>query len=208
MITETSALGVKVDHVVHLQDARYCAAAGVQYLTFCLERGHMRKLAENTVWELLEWLSGPQFILDFGLDHAAAEAFVRAPVRTDVWVQIACPLDQLAQAQLPPAHLVSIAFDRSEDLIERQALLEKLIQDEFRIELAPKGSTARTPALPDALLSTGPTWFLQTDSLRVSDWALIQTSSFIPAFREWVQADAFHLDYDRFEELLGEGMQA
>jgi len=69
---------IKVNHIVTLQDARYCAALDAGMISFCLERGHIRKLAEDTIAEITDWLSGPEIVLDFGTDHAGAEAWLQA----------------------------------------------------------------------------------------------------------------------------------
>ena len=42
-------LGLKINHLVDLQDARYCASFGADYLVFSLERGHNQKIPEKTV---------------------------------------------------------------------------------------------------------------------------------------------------------------
>lgn len=193
---------VKIDHVVHLQDARYVAAAGVGFMTLCLERGHLRKLSESAAWELLDWLHGPQFILDFGLDYKAAEAYVRSPTRTDVWVQLACPIDMLEIHALPPAHIVSIGFDSMDKLRNNRNWIEQLVQDDYRIELAPQREFRDQNELFDMLSIVEDTFFIQIDQL--NEIALVELGklSVNLSLRHLVEADTFSLDYDRFEKLI------
>ena len=195
---------VKIDHIVNLQDARYIAAAEVGYLSLCLERGHIRKLPESTAWEILDWLNGPQFILDFGLDHPAAEAYVRAPLRTDVWIQIACPAELLMVGSLPPAHVVSISFVSIQDLTGKQAVIQNLIDEEYRVELAPHNPLIDAVALSDWCSTFKSQLFLQTDGLESDSMAKLVQLPFFLSLRRWVQADTFSLDYDLFESLISE----
>ncbi|MEL6190644.1 MAG: hypothetical protein AAFR66_01280 [Bacteroidota bacterium] len=55
---------IKVSRISNLQDARYCAAEGVPFLSFSLERGFDRKLSVQTVWNINNWLEGPEIIIE------------------------------------------------------------------------------------------------------------------------------------------------
>lgn len=57
---------IKINHLINLHDARSCAAWGVEYLSFSLEKGGMRKLSETMVKEIVGWLSGVNLVLDYG----------------------------------------------------------------------------------------------------------------------------------------------
>jgi hypothetical protein len=195
---------VKIDHIVNLQDARYVAAAEVGYLSLCLERGHIRKLPETTAWEILDWINGPQFILDFGLDHPAAEAYVRASIGMDVWIQIACPVELLTAGSLPPAHVISVGFDSIQDLTAKQTAIQNLIDEEYRIELAPHNPLVDAVALADWCSIFKNQLFLQTDGIESDSTAKLLQLPFILSFRRWVEADTFTLDYDLFENLISE----
>ena len=55
---------IKVSRISNLQDARYCAAEEVPFLSFSLERGFDRKLSVQTVWNITNWLEGPEIIIE------------------------------------------------------------------------------------------------------------------------------------------------
>lgn len=55
---------LKIGPLTNLQDARYAAAVSMSYVSFCLARGNDRKLAASTVWNIANWLEGPELILD------------------------------------------------------------------------------------------------------------------------------------------------
>jgi len=54
--------------LTNLQDARYCAAAGFDYLGFSLERGSMRKLSVPMIWNIVQWTNGPETALQLNID--------------------------------------------------------------------------------------------------------------------------------------------
>jgi hypothetical protein len=69
----------KVNAIVSLQDARYCAAQGVQVLSFAQERGSHYYLPPETLGQIIGWLNLPQAVLDYGLDREGADAAAAAP---------------------------------------------------------------------------------------------------------------------------------
>lgn len=62
---------LKISHLTNLQDARYSAAVGFDYVSFCMERGHAKKLAPELVWNIANWLEGPEIILEVNADSMA-----------------------------------------------------------------------------------------------------------------------------------------
>jgi len=61
---------VKISKVNNLTDARYFAAMGVDYLGFCCNSGTEMYCTPSKIKEITEWVSGPQFVLEFdGWQH-------------------------------------------------------------------------------------------------------------------------------------------
>lgn len=50
--------------LTNLQDARSSAAVGFDMISFSLERGSLRMLGSNLIWNIVSWLSGPSIILE------------------------------------------------------------------------------------------------------------------------------------------------
>ncbi|MEO1448881.1 MAG: hypothetical protein AAFV07_05095 [Bacteroidota bacterium] len=48
-----------------LQDARSSAAVGFDVISFSLERGSPRKLSGSLIWNMINWLSGPEIFLEW-----------------------------------------------------------------------------------------------------------------------------------------------
>jgi hypothetical protein len=63
-----SAQLLKIGPVTNLQDARACAAWGVDYLSFSLERGSLYKVNDALLLSVLEWLAGPLPVISLGDD--------------------------------------------------------------------------------------------------------------------------------------------
>ncbi|MEM6803691.1 MAG: hypothetical protein AAF696_19965 [Bacteroidota bacterium] len=59
---------LKIGPLTQLQDARSSAAVGFDILSFSLERGSMKKLAPNTIWNIVNWLQGPEILLELNKD--------------------------------------------------------------------------------------------------------------------------------------------
>lgn len=63
---------LKVGPLTNLQDARSSAAVGFDMVTFSLERGANRKLSGSMIWSIIQWLSGPEVVLEinrFSIDE-------------------------------------------------------------------------------------------------------------------------------------------
>ena len=56
---------VKISHVNNLTDARYFAAAGVDFLGFCCNPGDEKYCAAPKISEIRQWVEGPKFVLEF-----------------------------------------------------------------------------------------------------------------------------------------------
>lgn len=61
----------KISNLTQLQDARYCAAVGFDFVSFSLERGSFQKLPVSGVWNMVQWLDGPSVILEINTASVA-----------------------------------------------------------------------------------------------------------------------------------------
>lgn len=55
---------LKISNLTNLQDARSSAAVGFDMISFNLERGHHKKLSASLIWNMVNWLSGPEIGLE------------------------------------------------------------------------------------------------------------------------------------------------
>jgi phosphoribosylanthranilate isomerase len=57
---------VKLGNITNLADARYAAAAGVDYMGFCFEPGNENYIAPIKAKEIIDWTSGSLIVAEFG----------------------------------------------------------------------------------------------------------------------------------------------
>lgn len=57
---------LKINQINNLHDARYCSAVGIELLAFNLDKHDFRFIEPAKVKEIMEWLSGPESVGEFG----------------------------------------------------------------------------------------------------------------------------------------------
>jgi phosphoribosylanthranilate isomerase len=61
---------IKISDIQNLTDARYFAAMDVDYIGFCCNPNSETYCAVSKIKEMVDWISGPQFVLQFqGFQH-------------------------------------------------------------------------------------------------------------------------------------------
>lgn len=55
---------LKISRLTNLQDARSSAAVGFDIISFSLERGNDKKLPASSIWSIVNWLSGPEILIE------------------------------------------------------------------------------------------------------------------------------------------------
>ena len=55
---------LKIGPLTQLQDARSSAAVGFDILSFSLERGSMKKMSPAMIWNMVNWIQGPEILLE------------------------------------------------------------------------------------------------------------------------------------------------
>jgi hypothetical protein len=192
---------LKVNHLVHLQDARYCAALpSVALVSFALDRESHHHLPLRDVLEIIEWLSGPTPVLDFGNDAEQLNTFLAGYFPENVCIQVDASL--AAQVLLLPEGLASrtlvqaraSVFTRLEPHFSEFAGVEWLLSS---VELH------QASAIWAERLQNSTHW-LNTDDLDPDQVRQLQPSPHQLSMRKWVEADLHHLDFDKFEITLAQ----
>ena len=62
---------IKISSIFDLQDARYCAAVGVNFVGFSIKTTDENKLLPQKIREITAWLSGTKTILEYDTESAA-----------------------------------------------------------------------------------------------------------------------------------------
>lgn len=149
---------MKLNGITLLHDARYCAAAGVAYITYPIAPPYANGLDANALQEILGWIEGPVPVLDFGTDPAALQFYL------DTQTPPPAVMYQLdASVDFPPAvpaaqRIVRYAPETDTDAAEVRFVLGSQTESAFAIELAPTGPlsaavlTAAVLAAPNLML--------------------------------------------------------
>jgi hypothetical protein len=111
---------LKIGPLVNLQDARYSAAVGFDIVSFSLERGSDRKLSVSMIWNMVQWLTGPEAALEMNvasleelneLDKSFAYAYITLPAEEwdeRVLLHTAAGIIVRADASADPDHLATL----------------------------------------------------------------------------------------------------
>lgn len=59
---------LKINNLTNLQDARSSAAVGFDFISFSLERGSNKKLTPTLIWNMVNWLSGPEIVVEMNAE--------------------------------------------------------------------------------------------------------------------------------------------
>ncbi len=62
---------IKISSIADLQDARYCAAAGADFVGFSLKKEDKNALSPQKIREITAWLSGTNFIIEYNAESVA-----------------------------------------------------------------------------------------------------------------------------------------
>ena len=189
-------ISIKVNHLVNLQDARYCAALDVAMIGFCLERGNSYRLPDSMIADIVSWLEGPKIVLNFGSDYEEMNEFLPRTLTTDVWHEFVYVPDMIIPAR-------SVLHLSDPDLM-RVNEFEWLLghSDDVYLELdIPPRYTNDLQAFLEAMQAFQQKIILNADAY---DFDILNTFPVLPAMisvRSSVEEDLMHLDYDKFEAL-------
>lgn len=124
---------LKLNHIKDLHDARYCAAVGIHLLGFCMEENEEYSIAPKAVAEIMEWLSGPEGVGEFGYASPDEINEVMAEAKLQ-WVSLPLDFSEEDAARLsypfifrgPADHLAPAGLDHVRALAARfpEALFE------------------------------------------------------------------------------------
>ncbi len=57
---------IKLGNITNLSDARYAAAAGIDYLGFCFDANNQNYIAPIKAKEMIDWINGCKIVAEFG----------------------------------------------------------------------------------------------------------------------------------------------
>mgnify|MGYP006269998637 CR=1 FL=1 len=142
---------LKISNLISLQDARSSAAVGFDLVSFNLTRGDERKLSAAMIWNLVQWISGPDIVLEMNGASLPELADIQQSFQPGY---LTLPLAERSQAAdlsgLPPLILKAEVMDDPEALAQLAAAQTDL---RFELHLTQLADVARfAPVLGRSLL--------------------------------------------------------
>ncbi len=135
---------VKASSITNLTDARYFAAFEVEWMGFCLDPSDGSYLQPQMVQAIKEWVDGPKFCGEFGLQSAGEIATAVDLMELDA-IQVAPVADQELLAELhgkaPLIRELVIERDAAPSAIGEQMEAESALVAAFLLDFEKNGIT-------------------------------------------------------------------
>ena len=186
----------KISKIANLQDARYSAALGFDFLSFSLARGDDKKLPATLIWNMVNWLEGPEIILEIN-----ADSWEELDEVTFDYAYLSLPLTDLPKAKIKSNQSLILTATEAPSVSELQKILTTYPESEIKFELTFSDTT-------DALAyqEIFPNLLLNFSSLDLYFEFLKQKHENMPwgiSLQKEADEEPGFLDYERIDELMG-----
>lgn len=195
-------LKLKINNLVNLQDARYCAAFGVDFVSFALGRGNPYKLPEKSVSEMVEWLEGPQFVFNFDEDYERCAEYresnaedPEAPLSEARFV-----FDPSSEFLLGDDVLLSLRLPEDMEFSVFETWLARTHTQTAWLELVPEVFNEDVLIMLDTAFQETDNCLLNFDSCPDDTLGRLKHLPAGVSVRKKVEEDLVNLDYDAFEK--------
>ena len=190
---------LKIGPLTQLQDARSSAAVGFDILSFSLERGSMKKMSPAMIWNMVNWIQGPQILLE--LNAASLEELEEMNKSFQAgYVQL--PLAEWDAGLLPQlAHGIYLKADKGANISDIKSSLAQISAagKEGIVEIS-LDEISEVGEYQDILANTY-LHFSKSETL----FEYLKQEGPNPlgfALGEEFREDAEYLDYERIDELI------
>ena len=187
---------LKISTLTNLQDARYSAALGFDMLSFSLERGSDKKLPAPSVWSMVQWLDGPEFVLELNLE--SLDELQDLPFEPDY---LSFPLEEWSPYLWNYGSAVILRGDASADVGALSGLLsahnDKGKSLKFELSLPDPEALAAFREIFPHLLVHFPSLDIAETFIRSQ-----KEKPFGISFREEAEEEPNLLHYERLDELM------
>ncbi len=78
---------IKINHITNLHDARFAAAEKVDFISFALGKGNLKKISLTTYQDIIQWIAGTYVVADFEKDFRSLLEFLDKSIPYD-FIQI------------------------------------------------------------------------------------------------------------------------
>jgi hypothetical protein len=191
---------IKVNGITNLQDARFCSALGIKWLSFDLAPGSLYKLPERAVVDMIQWLDGPQLVFNVGdIPFESFEQSVLFPL-----AQILQFDEQTISSQINwPQEQTCYAFELRSFEAESIARLSYCASQSLFVEVIVDYSDLDSlPQLITPILRDIPNIVLNIDAIPVDILQQLNPFPMAIAARTCIDDGLMQLNFDAVEALL------
>ena len=188
---------LKINNLTNLQDARSSAAVGFDQISFSLERGSMKKLSASLIWNMVNWLSGPEIILEMNVASLDELTQVENMFKYKAITIPADEWNELIFEQVDSVILKTDASTESQEIEEMIADLEEEKEMKFEIEVNSLEEAGKFSAVSQHIYLH----FVDIATLE----AFINSNAYTPfgyALGEEAEEEPGVLHYERIDEFL------
>ncbi|MEM7367008.1 MAG: hypothetical protein AAF587_00335 [Bacteroidota bacterium] len=190
---------LKVSRLTNLQDARSSAAVGFDMISFSLERGSSKKLPSSSIWSIVNWLSGPDILIELNVASLDELQDVQKTMEL-TWVSLpVADWDLGLRTQLPSQLILRADQSSSADTLLTHIQEAHALGIQVLIEL-----DLSSPTQVEAYTSLLPHTFLHFPALDMTQ-TFAATSPLIPygfSLGEEAEEEPNQLDYERIDDFM------
>lgn len=185
----------KISKLINLQDARYSAAVGFHFVSFSLARGDHKKLPPTLIWNIANWLEGPEVILELN-----GQSWEELKEVTFDYRFLALPLEDWEAGASSQADAFILTASTPPAPVVLQNLLEAHSDTDIKFELTFSDITdalAYQPLFPHILLN-----FTSLDLYFDFFQQKHENMPWGISLQEEAEEEPSYLDYERIDELM------
>lgn len=195
-----SLIPIKVNGITNLQDARFCSALGIQWLTFDIAPGSLYKLPEKSVLDMIQWLDGPQLVFNLGeMPFKAFESSSLYPLAQILQIDEQMITNKFGWPS--EQTIVTFVLEGFEDvnLTRLHSIASQSLFVELMVDYADIDSLIE---LLNPILSTIPNIVLNIDSIPAEVLQQLKPFPMAIAARKCIDEGLMQLNYDAVESML------
>lgn len=193
---------IKLNHLVNLHDARYCASQNVHFMSYDIGRGLDRRLPPKTALEIIKWLEGPTHVLNFGNDLEGHAAFLSEHTLPGNLLFQFDPNTTPDPAETGPERLLRhFSFASPDELANLAPDIDAAADTVAWVELEPLAAHEAMVELLDGFLLAHTNLILNVDAFGLEVIDRFEIPPNVIAMRKLVEEDFLNLSFDKFEAL-------
>ena len=191
---------LKLNNISTLHDARYCSAVGVDLLAFSMGNNAEGGLRTAQIAEIMDWLSGPESVGEFGFESPDEIATQAASAKLH-WISVPFDYPSPTATELPENLIFrhrELSLEQVPNLLQLAGQFPKAL---FEFSISEEGvwnALKQNDLIPRSILN-----FSAPDPI----YAMLTREGFKPfafSLGDFVEEPDGHLDYETCDDFIEE----